>query len=97
MILGATHSGTLRLSQDQRGLFYEIDLPETRADVGELVERGDMTGSSFAFQTYEDDWKANDGGTPMRYLRFWPSSRCIPSDDTGLHADISITPVVGRV
>jgi HK97 family phage prohead protease len=50
-ILGRTKSKTLRLSADVTGLRYEIDLPNTTLgrDVGELVARGDVTGSSFAF------------------------------------------------
>jgi HK97 family phage prohead protease len=68
MVLGTTHSGSLRLEQDAQGLRYEVDLPETRCDVGELVEHGDVHSSSFAFQCYDDTW-LNDGGTPVRHLR----------------------------
>jgi HK97 family phage prohead protease len=51
MILGRAAAGTLRLSVDQRGLRYEIDLPDTQTgkDVAASVARGDLTGSSFAF------------------------------------------------
>jgi HK97 family phage prohead protease len=50
-LLGSRDNGTLRLSIDQRGLKYEIDLPDTQAgrDVATLVERGDVRGSSFGF------------------------------------------------
>lgn len=54
-VLGRSTSGTLRLSLDQRGLRYEIDPPESRADVVEAVERGDVTGSSFAFYIDEEE------------------------------------------
>jgi HK97 family phage prohead protease len=60
-ILGATHSGTLRLAVDNYGLGYEVDLPESRNDVLESVTRGDIANSSFAFQCVDDDWSyAND-------------------------------------
>jgi HK97 family phage prohead protease len=50
MLLGTTAAGTLRLAVDKVGLEYEVDPPASRADVYELVERGDVMKSSFAFQ-----------------------------------------------
>lgn len=49
-LLGRESAGTLRLAVDERGLRYEIDAPESRADVVEAIERGDVRGSSFAFR-----------------------------------------------
>ena len=50
-VLGRTRSGTLRLSEDTRGLAFSLDLPETAAgrDVLALAERGDLGGMSFGF------------------------------------------------
>jgi HK97 family phage prohead protease len=50
-VLGRSKSGTLRLSVDARGLRYEIDPPDTQAgrDVLTMLRRGDVSGSSFAF------------------------------------------------
>ena len=50
-VLGRTKSGTLRLSEDSRGLAFSLDLPETTAgrDVLALAERGDLGGMSFGF------------------------------------------------
>lgn len=50
-LLGRTSSGTLRLSTDDIGLRYEVDLPDTQdgRDLRTLVARGDLTGSSFGF------------------------------------------------
>jgi HK97 family phage prohead protease len=67
MLLGTTAARTLRLAIDQMGLFYEVDLPESRADTFELVSRGDVSGSSFAFQAYDDQWDYRDG-TALRTL-----------------------------
>jgi HK97 family phage prohead protease len=68
-LLGRTRSGTLRLSVDSRGLRYEIDLPDTTVgrQVAALVRRGDVTGSSFAFDTrdYREYW---EGSTRIREL-----------------------------
>ena len=67
-LLGTIHSGTLRLQVDDEGLFYEVDLPECRNDVLEMTQRRDLAHSSFAFQCYDDEWSAGDGGYPMRML-----------------------------
>jgi HK97 family phage prohead protease len=50
-LLGRTASGTLKLSVDAVGLRYEVDVPDTALgrDIATLVERGDISGSSFAF------------------------------------------------
>jgi len=68
MLLGTIGGNTLRLSIDETGLFYEVDLPRSRADIAELVERGDVRKSSFAFRTLEDSWATTDGGFPLRTL-----------------------------
>jgi hypothetical protein len=48
-LLGTTDAGTLRLSQDDVGLRYEIDMPDTTTarDLMALVARGDVHGASF--------------------------------------------------
>ena len=50
-VLGRTRSGTLRLTEDSRGLAFSLDLPDTQAghDVLELATRGDLGGMSFGF------------------------------------------------
>jgi HK97 family phage prohead protease len=57
-LLGRASSGTLRLSTDERGLRYEIDLPNTTYanDLIELMRRGDVNQSSFAFMIESDSW-----------------------------------------
>ncbi|ORB15912.1 hypothetical protein BST37_08380 [Mycobacterium noviomagense] len=68
MLLGSTASRTLELKLDNTGLDYSVRVPETRSDVWELAERGDLPGSSFSFQAYDDDWRLGDGGMPERHL-----------------------------
>ena len=54
-VLGRTRSGTLRLSEDSKGLVFSLDLPDTAAgrDVQALAERGDLGGMSFGFMVPE--------------------------------------------
>ena len=57
-LLGRRSSGTLRLTEDARGLGVEIDLPDTSdgRDVGVLVKRGDLKGMSFGFVVTKQEW-----------------------------------------
>lgn len=72
MLLGRTSSGTLRLAKDGTGLDYEADLPDTSyaRDLAVLLERGDVTSSSFAFRVAPegDEWGYTDQGYPLRTL-----------------------------
>lgn len=69
-LLGRIRSGTLRLEIDERGLAYEIDLPDTTTgrDVAELLRRGDVRGSSFGFRTIKDTWFEDEDGNITRTL-----------------------------
>jgi HK97 family phage prohead protease len=62
-VLARTRSKTLRLSEDIRGLAFDLDLPDTGAgrDVRELAERGDLGGMSFGFVVDKDGetWSGN--------------------------------------
>jgi len=51
LVLGRRSAGTLRLSEDSKGLQFEVDLPDTGTarDLLVSVERGDIRGASFAF------------------------------------------------
>jgi len=57
-VLGRTASGTLRLWEDEVGLVFEVDLPDTTLgrDVAKLVERRDISGCSFGFRALKQTW-----------------------------------------
>lgn len=65
LLLGRVSSGTLRIGTDARGLYYEVDLPNTSYanDLIELMKRGDVNQSSFAFLIDRDRWEERDGKT----------------------------------
>jgi HK97 family phage prohead protease len=73
-LLGRTASGTLRLSVDDVGLAYDLDLPDTSEgrDLAVLLERRDITGSSFTFRVAPDGgdtWTQDEDGTPLRTVK----------------------------
>lgn len=51
LLLGRQGAGTLTVSADAEALSFSVDLPDTSYahDLKTLVERGDLTGASFAF------------------------------------------------
>lgn len=60
-VLARTRSGTLRLSEDTRGLAFDLDVPDTQAgrDVLALAERGDLGGMSFGFTARDESVDGN--------------------------------------
>lgn len=71
-VIGRTSSGTMKLFADERGLRYEISPPRAAADVVELIERGDVRGSSFAFRTSgtNESWSRDpDTGVMRRTIK----------------------------
>lgn len=70
-ILGRCQAGSMRLSEDARGLLYEVDPPDTSyaRDLMVSLRRGDINGSSFSFATLDDDWSEGEGGVRVRELR----------------------------
>lgn len=82
-VLGRTKSGTLRLSEDSRGLAFDLLLPETQAgrDVLALAERNDLGGMSFGFTIPEggEHWEGrkrsltNIGLREISVVSAWPA------------------------
>ena len=70
-LLARTSSGTMKLELDERGLRYTIYPKHADSDVVESISRGDVRGSSFAFQVRGDGekWYKDKDGTMVRELR----------------------------
>lgn len=64
-LLGRTASGTLRLKNDEEGIYCEVDRPDTSYanDLAESIKRGDIRGMSFVFSVDVggDRWGNEDG------------------------------------
>lgn len=62
LVLGRTKSGSLRLSEDSKGLRFELDLPDTTLgrDTFETIKRGDVTGVSFGFSVLKQSWEEDE-------------------------------------
>jgi hypothetical protein len=58
VLLGRTSSGTLKLTEDHKGLRFDLELPDTQAgrDLVALAERGDLGGMSFGFIAEDEAW-----------------------------------------
>lgn len=58
VLLGRTRSKTLELREDDDGLYFSLQVPDTQAghDLLALAERGDLGGMSFGFRVNEDAW-----------------------------------------
>lgn len=56
-ILGRTKAGTLILEEDERGLKFEVKLPDTTVarDLAKSIERGDVNQCSFGFIPTEEE------------------------------------------
>jgi HK97 family phage prohead protease len=61
-VLGRTKSGTLTLREDKKGLFMEVDLPDTQEarDLMVSVERGDVDQMSFGFRSRNAIWEEKE-------------------------------------
>jgi uncharacterized protein len=69
-ILGRQSADTLKLSKDERGLKFSLDLPNTQLgrDTYTLIERGDLKGNSFGFTIERDNWAKNKDGKVIRTI-----------------------------
>ncbi|KLI18276.1 HK97 family phage prohead protease [Brachyspira hyodysenteriae] len=72
-VLGRKSAGTLILREDDKGLYFEVELPNTTwaRDLKESVDRGDIKQMSFGFKVVRENWIDNketlkEYGMPIR-------------------------------
>ena len=67
--MGRKSKGTLRLTEDDKGLRFENDLPDTQdgRDLATSIERGDIEGMSFRFRALKEEWDETQD-PPMRTI-----------------------------
>ena len=70
MVLGNSENNTLKVWEDEIGLRFELELPDTTAgkDALTLIQRGDVKGVSFGFRTRVDEWDESDRTNVIRTL-----------------------------
>lgn len=69
--MARTRSGTLKLSEDGRGLYMEAELDPEDPDVRAIVpkmRRGDLDKMSFAFRAEVQEWD-DSGEVPLRTIQ----------------------------
>lgn len=73
MPLASTRAGTLKLTEDDNGLFVDAILPDTTAgrDARVLIQRGDVTGFSFGFSVPAngDQWSSDGNERTLKSVR----------------------------
>lgn len=67
LVLARTRSGTLRLSEDGKGLLAEADMAATSyaQDLAVSIERGDVSQGSIGFRAIKEEWDES-GDLPLR-------------------------------
>jgi hypothetical protein len=75
--LARSTSGTLTLTEDDRGLLVESDLDPTNPDAARLISalrRGDISQMSFAFRTIKDSWNTDRSVRELREVQLFDVS-----------------------
>lgn len=69
-VLGRSSAGTLNIRTDAKGLYFEVQPPNTQwaNDLCESIRRKDVDQMSFGFSVNEDVWDDLEDGTEMREL-----------------------------
>jgi len=71
IVLGNTKNRKLKLTEDDIGLRFELDLPNSPngENVYEAIKRKDVEGVSFGFRALEEEWDETDPKNVIRTIR----------------------------
>jgi HK97 family phage prohead protease len=75
--LARTKSGTLQLTEDERGLYMRATLDPTNPDAQRVLsatKRGDLSQMSFAFRTIKDSWSKDRMTRELREVQLYDVS-----------------------
>lgn len=75
--LARTKSGTLRISEDDKGLRVEADLDEANPDAARVMSalrRGDVSQMSFAFEPVKDSWSKDRKTRELKEVKLFDVS-----------------------
>ena len=69
-LLARNTSGTLRLTEDDKGLAVDADMAPTSyaKDLAIVMDRGDLSQMSFSFLPVKEEWAVTDDGDDVRSL-----------------------------
>jgi HK97 family phage prohead protease len=70
IVLGNTKNNTLKVWEDDVGLRFELEMPDTNSgmDAFKIIQRGDASGVSFGFRTRVDEWDESNRNDIIRTL-----------------------------
>lgn len=77
-VLARKKAGTLKLTEDKRGLKIEAKPPAWASNFVETIQRGDVTGMSFGFVADADEWDHKNNIRTLTKIRELPEVSIVP-------------------
>lgn len=112
-LLGRQGAGTLRVDVDDKGLAFDVDLPDTSYanDLRVLVDRGDVNGGSFAFVPDKSELRMEAGNRirthtdvrrlvevgPVTFPAYEGAGVALRAFDLALAEPLAATVVISRI